>query len=251
MTIWTATRSQADSKSAWKVDLSPFPDEFDSLVEVTKASLPQTNSNSAWEAALKSADRNPLRTEEMTQAYPGAICVRSMEPDLLQVAKTAEPYLPVPDVQILKNYIPLNKARLAYQAGNYQESITQAQIAISLKADPATAYWGIGISYGMLGQWDQAISNLQSALAINKNSNDAKTAMKWAQDGLKAAKKPKAAQRTKPQVELKWLRPLRVIAASARVTAIGGLSRRDAPTSSRQLPDQIHFRLPVRSSVCA
>jgi len=38
MTIWTATLSQADSKSAWKVDLSPIPNEFLSLVEVTKAS---------------------------------------------------------------------------------------------------------------------------------------------------------------------------------------------------------------------
>ena len=199
ITIWTATPSQADSKSAWKVDLMPIPDEFLSLVEVTKASLPQSDSNSAWEAALKSADWNPLGTEEMTQAYPGAICVRSMEPEILQVAKAAEPYLPVPDVQTLRNYIPLNKARLAYQAGNYQESITQAQIAISLKADPATAYWGIGISYGRLGQWDQAIVNLQSALVINKNFHDAETALKWAQDGRKAAKKRKSPKEQSPK----------------------------------------------------
>lgn len=62
----------------------------------------------------KSADWNPLRTEEVTQTYPGAICVRSMEPDILQVAKEAEPRLPVPDMQTLRNYIPLNEARLAY-----------------------------------------------------------------------------------------------------------------------------------------
>lgn len=51
MTIWTATLSQADSKSAWKVDLSPVPNEFVSMVKVAKASLPQTDSNSGWEAA--------------------------------------------------------------------------------------------------------------------------------------------------------------------------------------------------------
>ena len=199
MTIWTATPSQADAKSAWKVDLVSIPNEYDSLVEVTKASLPQADSNSAWEAALKSADWNPLRTEVMTQVYPGAVCVRPMEPDILQVAKEAEPYQPVPDVQTLKNYIPLNKARLAYQAGNYQESIAQAQIALSLKTDPAKAYWGIGLSYGRLAQWDQAISNLQSALAINQNHHDAKTALKWAKDGLKAAKKRKLPKEQSPK----------------------------------------------------
>ena len=65
--------------------------------------------------------------------------------------------------------MPLNKARLAYRADNYQESITRAQPAISLKADSATATWGIGISYGRLEQWDQTIANLQSALTIDKN----------------------------------------------------------------------------------
>jgi len=105
---------------------------------------------------------------------------------------------PVPDIQTLQTFIPLNKARLAYQAGNYQESIAQAQIAISLKADPATAYWGIGISYGRLGQWDQAIANLQTALSIDKNSNDAKTSLKWAKDGQKAAKHDKTAKDKPP-----------------------------------------------------
>ena len=200
MTIWTATPSQTDPKSAWTVSLEPIPNAFLSLVAITRASsLSQTHSDSAWEADLKWVDRNPLRTAEMTQAYMGAVCVRPMEPDLLQVAKAADPYLPVPDLQTLKNYIPLNKARLAYQAGNFQESISQAQIAISLKVDPATAYWGIGISYGRLGQWDQAISNLQSALAINQNDNDAQTAMKWAKDSQKAAKRGKRVKDQQPQ----------------------------------------------------
>jgi tetratricopeptide (TPR) repeat protein len=121
-----------------------------------------------------------------------------MEPDLLQTAKAAEVDHPVPDIQTLQTFIPLNKARLAYQAGNYQESIAQAQIAISLKADPAVAYWGIGISYGRLGEWDQAIANLQTSLSIDKNGNDVKTALKWAKDGLKAAKKRKQPKELSP-----------------------------------------------------
>jgi hypothetical protein len=203
MTIWTATQSQTDSKSAWEVYLSPIPNAYLSLVEITKASLSQTDSKSTWEAELKSVPsffaRPWFSTTEMTQEYMGAVCVRPMEPDLLQAAKTAEVNHPVPDLQTLQTFIPLNKARLAYEAGNYQESISQAQIAVSSKADPATAYWGIGISYGRLGQWDQAISNLQSALAIDKNYRDAETALKWAKDGLKAAKKGKQPKEPSPK----------------------------------------------------
>jgi tetratricopeptide (TPR) repeat protein len=113
-------------------------------------------------------------------------------------AKAAAVDHPVPDIQTLQTFIPLNNARLAFQAGNDQESIAQAQIAISLKADPAVAYWGIGISYGRLGQWDQAISNLQTALMIDKNAYEVQTALKWAKDGLKAAQKGKLPKEPSP-----------------------------------------------------
>ncbi|MGA8938088.1 MAG: DUF1566 domain-containing protein [Acidobacteriaceae bacterium] len=198
MTIWTATPSQTNSQSAWTVGLTPIPNSFSSLVEVTKASLSQTDSKSSWESELKSVQWTPLSVAQKTEVYMGVVCVRHMEPDLLQTAKAASVNHPVPDIQTLQNFISLNRARLAYQAGDYQESIAQAQIAISLKADPATATWGIGISYGRLGQWDQAIANLQSALAINKNFTDATTALKWAKDGLKAAKKGKLPKEPNP-----------------------------------------------------
>jgi tetratricopeptide (TPR) repeat protein len=136
---------------------------------------------------------------EMTYSFMGAICVRSMEPDVVVAAKAAAVDQPVADIQTLQNFIPLNKARLAYQAGNYQESIAETQTAISLKADPATDYWDIGISYGRLGQWDQAIANLQSTLAIDKNFGDAETALKWAKDGLKTAKKGKLPKEPSPK----------------------------------------------------
>ena len=166
MMIWTSTLSQSDTKSAWVVALEAY---------------------------------NPFFTSLMVYPFMGAECVRPMEADLLLIAKAAEVNYPVPDLKTLQTFIPLNKARLAYQAGNYQESISQAQIAVSLKADPPTSYWGIGISYGRLGQWDQAISNLQSALAIDKNYEDAETALKWAKDGLKAAKKGKQPKEPSPK----------------------------------------------------
>jgi hypothetical protein len=198
MTIWTATLSQTSSQSASTVGLTPIPSSFISLVEMTKASLPQTDSESAWESELKSVQWTPLSTAQMTETYMGVVCVRPMQPDLLQTAKAAAVTHPVPDIQTLKTFIPLNNARLAYRAGNYQESIAQAQIAISLKADPAMANWGIGISYGRLGQWDQAIVNLQSALKVDQYYGDAVTAMKWAKDGQKAAKKGKLPQEPSP-----------------------------------------------------
>jgi hypothetical protein len=56
----------------------------------------------------------------------------------------------------------------------------------------------MGISYGMLDQWDQAVSNLQSALKIDKDYRDAETALQWAKDGLKAAKKGKQPKEPSP-----------------------------------------------------
>ena len=175
MMIWTSTLSQTDPKSAWLIEIG-----------------------SPWQFQKKSAESPRIYTAEMSHAFMGAICVRPMEPDILQTAKAADVTHPVPDTPTLQTFIPLNKARLAYQAGNYQESITQAQTALTLKADPATANWGIGISYGRLGQWDQAVTSLQSALAIEKNFADAETALKWARDGFKAAKKGKLPKEPNP-----------------------------------------------------
>jgi len=116
------------------------------------------------------------------------LCARPMEADLLQIAKDAQANHPVPDVLTLKAYVPLNKARLAYQAGQFEESIAQAKNAFLIKPKFAPAYWAIGISYGRLGQWDLAITNLEAALKIDKGYGDAKDALKWAKDSQKAAK---------------------------------------------------------------
>ena len=111
-----------------------------------------------------------------------------MEAEILQFAKDAQVNVPVPDILTLKAYVPLNKARIAFHAGQYQESIDQAKNALWVKSDFAPAYWGMGISYGMMGQWDFAITNLEAALKIDKDYGDAKDALKWAKEGQKAAK---------------------------------------------------------------
>ena len=154
---------------------------------------------SVWVVSFINVKGNPIATKMMTEESPAALCTRSMDADLLQIAKDAQVSHPVLDVQTLKAYVSLNQARRAYQAGQYEQSITHAKEALAQNADPANAYWGIGASYGMLGQWDQAIVNFQSALKIDKNYGDAKSALKWAKDGLNAAKKAKQPKEPSPK----------------------------------------------------
>jgi len=52
-----------------------------------------------------------------------------------------------------------------------------------------TAYWGIGISYGMLGHWDLAIANLNSAYKLDRMRGDVYSALQRAKASKKAAKK--------------------------------------------------------------
>ena len=121
-----------------------------------------------------------------------------MEAELLAIPKAARVPYPVADQQALTNYIPLNKARIAYQSGKYQECLTQAQLARAQNVDPATVDWAIGIAYGRLGDWDQAISNLEAALKINKQYQDADDALSWAKASQKAAQKGKPVKQQPP-----------------------------------------------------
>jgi tetratricopeptide (TPR) repeat protein len=136
---------------------------------------------------------------KLSTRWADALCTRPMEPELSQLAKDAQVENPIADLQTLSAYAPLNKARLAYQAGKYQESINQAKIALSVKSDLAPAYWAMGISYGQLNQWDMAITNLEEALKIDKNYGDAKDGLKWAKAGQKAAEKGNAPKAKSPQ----------------------------------------------------
>lgn len=150
------------------------------------------------------ATRRDSETWDMYNGfYLASLCVRPIDPDLLQIAKDAQVDVPVADQQALKAYVPLNKARLAYEAGQYQESITQSRNALSMEPRILTAYWGIGISYGMLGHWDLAIANLNSAYKLDKMRGDVYSTLQWAKASKKAAKKGE-----KPKIKGKeWKSP--------------------------------------------
>jgi hypothetical protein len=174
--VWTSTPS--DNQQYISVFMGP-PDLFGILFK-SKQMV------DGHERISKASDRNAV------------LCVRTIDPDLLQIAKDAQVSQPIPDLLTLKANVPLNKARQAFQTRDYQRAIAQAQSALAIKPDLAPAYWGIGIAYGNLGQWDQAISNLESALKIDKGYGDAKDSLQWAKDNQKAAKHGKPAKDKPP-----------------------------------------------------
>lgn len=169
--VWTSTPSPYADKSAWIV--GPF---------LTLATVLKTE-----------VDRDEGRFIFKSSDALSALCVRPMEPEILAIAKDAEVSTPVPNLQVLKANVPLTKARLAYKAGQYQESITDAQDAIAMQPTLITAYWGIGICYGRLGKWDLAIAQLNSAFKMDKNyDGDVYSSLRWAKAGKSAAKKGQA-----------------------------------------------------------
>jgi Protein of unknown function (DUF1566)/Tetratricopeptide repeat len=181
--IWTS--SVAGDQQYFSVFMGP-PDVFGILFKGQFKAALNPDRSEAHERVSKASDRN------------AALCVRPIDANLLQLAHDAQPSHPVPDLLTLKADVPLNLARLSFQAGRYQDAIAHSQGALAIKPDLADAYWGIGISYGMLGQWDQAISNLESALKIDKGYGDAKDSLQWARDNQKAAKHDKTAKDKSP-----------------------------------------------------
>jgi tetratricopeptide (TPR) repeat protein len=181
--IWTS--SVAGNQQYFSVFMGP-PDVFGILFKAQFKAALNPDRSEAHERVSKVSDRN------------GVLCARPLDANILQFAQDARVSHPIPDLLTLKANVPLNMARLSFQAGRYQDAIAQSQGALAIKPDFADAYWGIGISYGMLGQWDQAISNLESALKIDKGDGDAKDSLQWAKDNQKAAKHDKTAKDKPP-----------------------------------------------------
>jgi hypothetical protein len=160
-----------------------------------------SGNNEAWMESFWNGHRMSLAApvNSALLAEPlSTLCTRVMESQLRQVAEDAQVNQPVHDVLTLKAWVPLTKANLAYQRGQFQDAIKQAESSLAIKPDFATADWAIGISYGRLGQWDLAVANLKAALKIDKNNDDFKSAVKWANEGQRAAKSGKAPKAPPP-----------------------------------------------------
>lgn len=127
----------------------------------------------------------PLGVNSTVNTSPGrsrraALCVRPMEPDILSAAKKAQVSHPVPDVRTLRAGIPLRQAYILYQQDNFQESISQAQAALTLKPDLVSAAFDIGLCYAALKQWSQASAAFQTALKLDTHNSAIKSAVAWA-----------------------------------------------------------------------
>jgi tetratricopeptide (TPR) repeat protein len=181
--IWTS--SMAGSEQYVSVFMGP-PDVFGILFKGQLKAALNPDRSEAHERVSKVSDRNAV------------LCVRAIDADLLQIAHDAQVSHPIPDILTLKASVPLNLARSSFRAGRYQDAIAQSQAALAIKPDFADAFWGIGISNGMLGQWDEAISNFETALKIDKNDGDAKDSLQWAKDSQKAVKQGKIAKAKPP-----------------------------------------------------
>jgi tetratricopeptide (TPR) repeat protein len=171
-----------------------------------------TNENGGyWFAALNSDDGTFHRAPYIST--PGVLCVRPMDAEMAALANDAHVDVPISTMEEFQAYVTVSKARSSYQATQYSASLQQAQAALQLKPNFLPALVGIGLSSGMLGQWDQAVSSLQAAKNLAKDdkaiSNDLKWAnskaaknlakeykaisddLKWAKNGQKAAAKGK------------------------------------------------------------
>jgi hypothetical protein len=83
-----------------------------------------------------------------------ALCVRPMEPDLLQIAKDAQVDYPVTDVLMLKAIIPLTKASVAYQLVNIRRpSSRRGRPSRSIP----TSHKPIGPSVSLMAGWANGI----------------------------------------------------------------------------------------------
>jgi tetratricopeptide (TPR) repeat protein len=197
---------QVDGRSGWRL---PTIDEIDAVRGTTRltrsngtpwdvVSLKWTYVVAVWIWSDSPADKPG---EYYTQRVNGlwghatskpsdhfghvAFCVRAMEPDVFQAAKEAPVKGAVTDLTMLRAMAPLLKAQAAYNADQFQTSIDQARQVLTIKPDFGVAYYGLGLAEGMLGQWDQAVADLQQAKKLGFDSDG----LGWAMNHQKVAAK--------------------------------------------------------------
>ena len=80
-------------------------------------------------------------------------------------------------------------SQVASRAGNYQPALDYANQALALDPGSADALDALGVAEGHLGQWADAVTQIESALKINGKNSQYKADLKWAKTGLAAAGK--------------------------------------------------------------
>jgi tetratricopeptide (TPR) repeat protein len=101
--------------------------------------------------------------------YAGVFCVRSLEPDLLQLAKDAHPPTAVTGVPQLQSIALLVKAEDALATDQFDEAITQGKQALALDPNSIRAFDDIGMANAYAGNWPDAIAALNKAVSLDKH----------------------------------------------------------------------------------
>jgi protein O-mannosyl-transferase len=73
----------------------------------------------------------------------------------------------------------INASLKAYQAGQFQQSIADARVALKMDPRSAEAWNNIGAGYGAMHQWDQGIAAEQQALKLNPGLQIARNNLQW------------------------------------------------------------------------
>ncbi|MFP5230242.1 MAG: tetratricopeptide repeat protein [Acidobacteriota bacterium] len=74
----------------------------------------------------------------------------------------------------------LNASLHAFQTGQYEQSIEEAELALKLRPSYAEAYNNIAACYSAMHQWNHAIAAAQKAVSLRPNFQLAKNNLAWA-----------------------------------------------------------------------
>jgi Flp pilus assembly protein TadD len=77
-----------------------------------------------------------------------------------------------------------------YRQGQYLQAIESARKALILDPESADAYNNIGVAFSAMRQWDDAIRNLEKAVALKPDFQLAKNNLAWARAQKAARKRP-------------------------------------------------------------
>jgi hypothetical protein len=122
-----------------------------------------------------------------TGGYAQAFCVRTMEPDLLQLAKDAHPPSPVTGLSQLQSIALLVKAEDALDSDQFDAAVSDAQQALVLDTKSIRALHDMGIADAYAGRWTEALATLDTAHTLDKNLTETYDDIKWVQGFQKEA----------------------------------------------------------------
>lgn len=145
------------------------------------------NPKTAWTVEPGGFFTTVNKTKINDHINKSAVCVHTMDPSTLAVAKQVQIDFPVPDLLTLQADGPLLQGSTSYRNADFQQSLQQAQAALTINPNDAAAAFDVALSYAALQQWNQALTGFQAALKLDKGDGRIKEAITWAQQHQKVA----------------------------------------------------------------